>query len=272
MGRFSKLETSQAADKKKPEQPTAGAPMAAAEEELSYDANYYCLSAEREFLAGNYRRALQLFSRAAQVESTHVDAWTGQILALLAEGEKREALAWVRRAVELFPEEGRIAALQGLVYAHHGMVNRGLQCSDFAMERKASDPWVWFFRGQVLALAQNANAPFCMEKAMDMRPADDWRIPAHIGLFYLERRSYALAEKYLSTATSLNSSEAALWYRLGRAQLGLAKWELARRSFETALQLAPHFRPAVVELESLNRSPMLARLIAFFLGRRKNSS
>lgn len=267
MGRFSKLETSLSAAEKKAE-PRAESPAVSAEEELSYDANHYCREAEREFFAGNYRRALQLFSRAAQVEPTHLDAWTGQILALLAQNEKREATAWVRRAVELFPEQARIVALQGLVYAYHGMTSRGLQCSDFAMERGASDPWVWMLRGQVLALAQNPNAPFCMEKAMEARGSEDWRIPAYIGLFYLEQRVFPLAEKYLAMASSINSTEPGLWYRLGLAQMGLAKWEPARRSFETTLQLDPNFRPAVVELENLNRSPLLSRVIAFLLGRK----
>lgn len=264
MGRFSKLETSQ----QKAEQVPPKAPVEPMEEEIPYDADYYCRQAEREYFSRNLRRALQLFSRATQVDATHVDAWTGQILTLLALGEKREALAWVNRAIVVMPQHPRIVALQGVVFAYQGMVSRGLQCSDWSMAEGAGDPFVWFCRGQILTLASNKNAPFCMEKAVESSGAQDWRIPAYIAYFYLAQRTYPLAEKYLAKAIAAQSANPVLWYQQGLAQMGLGKWQAARESFETALKLDPHFQPAIHELESLNRSSWLARLLAL-LGVRK---
>ncbi|MCX7625093.1 MAG: tetratricopeptide repeat protein [Candidatus Sumerlaeaceae bacterium] len=265
MGRFSKLETSQQKQEEAPGK-TAAEPV---EEEISYDAAYYCRQAEKEYFSRNLRRALQLFSRATQADAAHVDAWTGQILTLLALGERREALAWVNRAITVMPQQPRIVALQGLVFAHQGMVSRGLQCSDCSMAEGAGDPFVWFCRGQILTLANNKNAPFCMEKALESAGAQDWRIPAYIGYFYLSQRIYPLAEQYLNRAITVDSTNPVLWYQQGLAQMGLGKWQAARERFEIALKLDPEFKPAVQELESLNRSSWLARLIAFFGRRRK---
>jgi tetratricopeptide (TPR) repeat protein len=267
MGRFSKLETSQ----QKTESPEKCVAELAAtpEDEIAYDARHYCRQADEAYFAGNFRKALQLYSRATQSEATCVEAWVGQILSLLALNEKREAVAWINRAIELLPEHPRIVALQGLVFANQGMVSRGLQCSDWAMSKGAGDPYVWLFRGQVLALANNKNAPFCMEKALEAGKNEGWTLPAHIGYFYLQQAVYPLAEKYLMKALECEGTRPMLWYQLGRAQTGMGKWEAARRSFETALKLDPHFRAASQELENLNKSSWLARFLAPLLRRRK---
>ncbi len=266
-GRFSKLETpgavSLGAEAKRV------AETQAAQEELVYDARYYCAQAEEAFFAGDYRRALQLYSRAVQREAASLEGWTGQIFALLALGEKREALAWINRGLTILPEQPRIISLQGLVFAHMGSTNRGLQCSDYAMAQGAADPYVWLCRGEILTLASNPNALFCMEKAMECRHAGEWQIPAHIGLFYLDQRTWPLAEKYLAQAVAEMSTFAPLWYRLGVAQLRMAKTEAARQSLETALRLQPNLRGARDELEALTRSPWLARVLAWFTAKKK---
>jgi Flp pilus assembly protein TadD len=267
MGRFSKLETT--GGKPTPAAPHPAAPPAeTAAEEPERDAHYYCARAEEEFFAGNFRRALQLFSRASQMDPTDADAWTGQIVSLLELGEKREAVAWITRALNILPDHPRMVALQGLVFAASGMISRGIQCSDYSMPKGADDPWVWLCRGEILAMADNPNAAFCMDKAIESRQAGHWQIPAHIGLFYLKRRLFPLAEVYLSKAVTENSTNPALWYHLGMAQVSMGKWEAARRSLETAVQLQPNFRQAARELEKLIRSPWLARLLHRFLPRR----
>lgn len=260
-GRFSKLETQPTASPAAEAGPAAKRQVA---DELVYDARYYATQADEAFFAGDYRKALKLYSRAVQREAASLEGWTGQILSLLALGEKREALAWISRGLTILPEQPRMISLQGLVFASTGSTNRGLQCSDYAVAQGAADPYVWLCRGEILTLASSPNAPFCMEKAMECR-GGAWQIPAHIGVFYLSQRVWPLAEKYLAHAVAEMSTFAPLWYRLGVAQLRMAKTEAARQSLETALRLQPNLLCARDELEALNRSPWLARLLAWLL-------
>lgn len=265
MGRFSKLETDEKIEIPSGAQASSGVGR---REEEPRDANHLCLRAAEEFLRGHYSKALQWYSRATQNEPTHLGAWTGQLVTLLAMGQKREALVWVRRALDVLPQSARLIALQGLIFAHTGMLQRGLQCSDYAMEAGGtSDAYAWMARGQILGLADNPHAQACIEKALETRGAEDWLVPALIGLFFFERRAYPLAEKYLAMAVHEHSTAASLWYHLGRAQLRQGKMQAAGSSLETALKLDPQFREAAIELDKLKRVPWLARVFRRFFSR-----
>jgi len=266
MGRFSKLETSTGEAQQGTEVPGSQLPSASANEP-EYDANYYCSLGFSQFLRAKYDKALQLFSRATQKEPAHVDAWTGEILTLIAQRHYREANVWVSRAIEVLPENPRIVSLQGLVFAHQGLCDRGLQCSDYAMTKSASDPYVWFIRGQILSLAEKPHAEFCMGKALEVRRADDWLIPALIGLFYAEQKLYPRAEHYLLIAAKENTVNAALWFHLGKVQMRLSKWETARQNLEMAARLEPELREATQLVDTMKHSSWFARLLARFFPR-----
>jgi tetratricopeptide (TPR) repeat protein len=181
MSRFSKLETGDGIAPKS-DAPAIGqrrggdrAARNAAQQtdDVVYDHAYYQAEGDRLFALGSFEQALRVYSRAIQSEAAQVNPWVGQVLCLLMMGQAKEAMVWVKRALELFPEEARVIALQGSTYAHQGMVQRGIGCSDAALAKNGSDPLVWVLRGEVLSMAENSNAQFCFEKALEMRPSSD---------------------------------------------------------------------------------------------------
>ncbi len=275
MSRFSKLETGEAASSKN-DAPAIGqrrggdrAARNAAQQtdDVVYDHAYYQAEGDRLFALGSFEQALRVYSRAIQSEAAQVNPWVGQVLCLLMMGQAKESMVWVKRALELFPEEARVIALQGSTYAHQGMVQRGIGCSDAALAKNGSDPLVWVLRGEVLSMAENSNAQFCFEKALEMRPSGDARIPMLMGQLLFKRRKWALAAEYLATAVGEAPRNEAAWVALGEAREKLGADEAAFMAFETALQLNPNNHAAETGKARLSHTPMLLRLARRLFGK-----
>jgi tetratricopeptide (TPR) repeat protein len=87
------------------------------------------------YFSGNWDRALRLYSRAIQLDSTLVAPWAGQVYALLRKGQHSEAMTWANRALEVFPEHPSLLGARGVVYAAQGMVRRAVGASDYALSK-----------------------------------------------------------------------------------------------------------------------------------------
>lgn len=272
MGRFSKLETHTPAPS-----PADAAPggrvvrrragpedsSVAAAPPPDYDVHYYLGQGDRCFYGGNYQKALRMYSRAVQEEHSAIEPWVGQIRCLLEMKQAREAMVWVRRALELFPEEPRLISLQGMAYAASGMVERGLQCSDYALARpgqSGADPLVWIVRGAILLQGESRNADPCFAKAMETRPRDDWRTPLSLGLVMIAQKKWTAAADFLDVAAQLQPKNDFLWERLGWARERLGLGARALEAYQTAIQLNPKNRAAEDGLLRLQRSSVWTRL------------
>lgn len=268
MGRFSKLETGrqEAADQQDNVLPVPRAKKEAPDDGPDYSAEHYAAEADRNYFAGVYKHALKLYSRAIQADASRVDPWIGQVLCLLELRQYREAMVWVRRALELFPEDVRLVSLRGACYAHLGMVQQGIGCSDYAMNLSGTDPLVWIMRGEILALADNRNASICFDKAMEVRPHGDWRTPMHIGLLCIRQKRWSQAADYLRKATEHASSNDFLWERLGYALERLASMPAALEAYRAALHLNPQNTAADNGIQRLTRTPFFVRFMRRIFG------
>lgn len=264
MGRFTKLETGQdaadAGDGNPVAQAVAGQ-RAAAPDDDRYDATHYAGNADRAFWTGDYKRALQLYSRVAQMDASRVDAWVGQLLSLIELRQDKEAMIWSKRAIELFPEEPRLVALQGVAYAHTGMLKRGLACNDYALGITGAEPLVWVLRGTILSAGDARTAQFAFDKAMETRHHDDWRTPAMIGLFLLRQRRWSQAAEYLRTAVNVHSANDFLWTKLGEACERLGLTERAIEAFNAAAHLNAANNAAANAQARLASTPLLLRFV-----------
>lgn len=266
MSRFSKLETG---DQSSPKLPAKGARPAQPESAGPiYDHGYYLAEADRLFAEGNPEQALRVYSRAVQADHAQVEPWVGQVLCLLLMGQYKEALVWVKRALELFPEDPRVISLQGATYAHQGMVQRGIASSDYAMQKTAGDALVWVLRGEVLSVADNANARFCFDKAMETRLHGDWKVPMLIGRLLHRRRKWAQAADYLGTAAAEQPRNDTLWVLLGEAREKLGNTDGALAAFRTAVEVNPSNQRALDGSARLAHTPLLLRLARRLMGGR----
>jgi tetratricopeptide (TPR) repeat protein len=168
-------------------------------------------------------------------------------------------MTWTKRALELFPDDARMVSLQGLVYAHQGMVQRALGCSDYAMNLSGADPLSWVLRGEILALAANKNAMFCFEKAMETRMADDWQTPLRIGLFFYTQKRWPQALDYLKIAVQNNTRNDYLWTRLGQTNERLGMSHPALDAYRAALELNSLNRNAELGMARVAGGPFFMR-------------
>jgi tetratricopeptide (TPR) repeat protein len=265
MGRFSKLETGANSEPvPAPAGPAGGRPMD--EPGIAYDAGYYLGEAARLYFSGNAQKALRIYSRAAQMDHSQVDAWVGQVLCLLELKQYKEALVWVKRGLELFPEEPRLISLEGAVYANQGMTQRGLGCSDFAMSKPGADALSWVLRGEILGLADNKNAPFCFQKAMEVKRPEDWQTPMQAGLLLLRQKKWPLAADYLKSAAEINPHNQYLWMRLGYAYERLGLTQLALEAYNAAGSLGTTGTAADDAISRISQTPLLVRFFRRVFG------
>ncbi len=264
MGRFSKLEreTQDAIARRKAlKEEKRPAPPA----EEVYDAPYYIARGDEAFFTGEFKKALQLYSRAIQVDNTQHSPWIGQIYCLIEMNQLKEADLWTGRALEMFPEDGALLSLRAITYAHHGMLKRALGTSDYALS-KGADIHTWIARGEVLLLADNKNASFCFSKAMEMADTGDWKTPMRIGLIFFRQKAYSQALDYFQKACAINVTNHYLWYHLGKCYHRLGFGQKAIESFRRASEQNPEFREAKEALEKATHTSFLIRIFRRLIG------
>ncbi len=271
MGRFSKLETHVPPSSAPPEAGKSALPegfgtrrssKAALHPGPDYDARYYQTEGDRYFYHGDYEKSLRMYSRAIQMDHSSVDPWVGQVRCLVELKQAKEAMVWVKRALELFPEEARLISVQGMTYAQTGMVERGLACSDYALGRpgqSAADPLVWVLRGAILSLGDNRNCEICFSKAMETRQRDDWRTPLSLGLVLLNQKKYAKAVEFLEAAVQVEQRNDFLWERLGYARERLGLGQGAMEAYEAAIHQYDANKTARDGLSRLRQSSIWTR-------------
>lgn len=267
MGRFAKLERGVAPKELVEETAKAEVALRRPPVEERYDAPYYIKLADQYFFYGEFAKALRFYSRALQLDNALTYPWIVQIYCLLEMGQVREASIWVMRALELFPEDSSIIALQAIVFAYKGMLNRALGASDFSMS-KGSSVFTWLARGEILLMAENKTAHFCFEKAMELAPKDDWQTPMRIGLIYFKHKQYSFALDFFRRAVQYNVTNYYLWYHIGRSYYYLGFNQKAIESFQRSLEHNPDFRPGKIALSKATRTSIFARIFRRFFRRR----
>lgn len=271
MGRFSKLETGQAAEQPAPES-TSGLDLPKArkrtQEQLQqepaglYDRQHYEQRADDAFYSGDFQTALRQYSRAMTEDNNSPGPWVGQVLALAGMKQHKEAAVWASRAAAMFPQEPRVLSVQGLTLACNQAPQRAISCSDTALKyvTRDTEAFVWAVRGRILSLSDNANSSFCFDKALELKPADDWKVPAWIGMMLLDDRKFSRAAHFLSKAIEINPSNGHLWVSLGKAHAHSGMNEQAMKAYRSALELNPNDRAAETAIAGLMSTPLHQRL------------
>jgi len=263
MGRFSKLEreTQDALARQKTlEEKSRELPSAPLPKAEDYDAPYYIDKGDDSFFVGDFKGALQFYSRALKMDNSSFYPWIGQIYCLIEMGQFKEADLWTGRALEMFPEDSSLLSLRAMMYARRGMYKRALNTTDYAISRKGANAHSYIARGYVLLVAENKNSNFCFTKAMELASSSDWKIPMRIGLIYLKDKKYSRALEYLLKACALNVTNYYLWYHLGQCYMKLGFTKKAMDSFQHAMEQNPEYVPAKEAYQKLTGSSVFSRL------------
>lgn len=217
------------------------------------DGKYYLEEAGNSFLQGRFEQAMRAYSKVLEFDPRNVDAWLGQVRMLIELGEFGEAKLWAARALEEFPDEPDLLAVNGVVLARLGDLKAALAFSDSAIEARGNTVFVWLARGDVLLARNETRADFCFEKALGLSSHGcfvHWLISRSL-FFY---RQFSQAFRYAQQAVSMDSGQAALWIQFARCQLALGLPGPASNSFAQARQLDPQCQPDHDEIRLMSSS------------------
>ncbi|MCC6548338.1 tetratricopeptide repeat protein [Candidatus Sumerlaeota bacterium] len=228
------------------------------------DTNYptCVLRGDEAFYTGNFRDALRHYSRALQEQNNQIYPWIGQLSALIALKQYKEAELWSNRALDQFPEDSSLLSQRARVLAHTGNLKRAIGVSDFAISKGATS-WSWLARGEVLLEANDNNALFCFTKAIESSEKDDWRTPFLAGLAYLNKRRWADAEEFLKKSVAIHSQNFYSWYCLALALAEMSYTDRARDAVQRSMQLKKDYAPARDLELKIFRRPFFKQLFGF---------
>jgi tetratricopeptide (TPR) repeat protein len=223
------------------------------------DEAFYLTEAKDAFRSGQFEGALRNYAKVLEFNPENVEAWCGQVRALIELGEFLEAKLWADKALERFDTAPEILAAKAVALARFGDCAAALAFSDASVEERGDTPYIWIARGDVLLACGEKRAEYCFQKAFALAPGDwalRWLV-SRIHAFYLK---FSLALKYAEEALQRTASNAAVWTQAGECQLALGLTIKARSSFSHALQLVPAHGAATRGLEQAFRSGFFQRL------------
>ncbi len=272
MSRFSKIQSRSSADStsvpkiRKPEGvvPRKGSGIREVrEDEYSDPYSAFLEKADEAFFTGEFKQSLKFYSKCLQLDSTQVYPWVGQLNALVAMNQLKEAMLWAERALEQFTEEPTILNQKARVMGLNGNIKRALASSDYALT-VGTTPHAWLARGEILLEARDSNYAYCFEKAMEGLPQDEWKIPFLIAMAYSRKRMWSNAQSYYQISLDRNGKNFYIWQRMGYVLMEQSRLDKARDALETAIALNPECRESKVLLERVDRRPFLKRLMGMF--------
>lgn len=228
------------------------------------DAPQVLADADAAYYSGRWDDALRDYSRVLQLDSTLVRPWVGQVYALLRKGQAAEAMTWVNRALERFPDDPSLLSVRGVVFARQGMDQRAMGSSDYAIGM-GSTCEAWLARGEIMLMAGNPNADACFQKAIEYDPKSV-RTLMHTAQAYLDHRKWGPAHGYLRRVVELNPAHAYAWEKLAESAEHLRSYDEARHAYERAVQLRPGDRHLRERLDRLMSEGPVARFLRFLRG------
>lgn len=198
-----------------------------------------CLQeADLAFRRGDFEQALRRFARAMECNPSNPETWVGQIRMLIELGDPDQANQWADKALDRFPRDPEVLAAKAVALARRGDHRAALAFSDAAIEEQNQNPYVWLSRGDVLLARAEQRAEYCFTKAL-AAAAGDWLWAWLAARVHYVHHKFSLALKLATQALALDSTQAVVWYQIGRCQFALGLGAAAEESFRQGRELDP---------------------------------
>jgi len=254
MGRFNHLEMPGKQNKTIKDEKSQTGPI--------YDVDLFMELAETNYWEGDYEASLRYYSKALRENSALDQGWLGQVQCLLRIGEHKEALVWVDKALDKFPNSSDLLAAKSVVYSKLGDKTRALDFADAALNVKAESPFTWIARGDALINVNHKNAERCLEKAIELKP-NDWKTLTAIGDVYRENKRFRSALKFYMHSVEKKPDNAHLWLLIGKCRLVLG-FSNYKEAFQSAIEINPDCEEAQQALRTAK--PKLTKKISRIFG------
>lgn len=189
------------------------------------------------YLVGDYGRALERFSAAAELDRTDAVAEYDRGMALQSLSRYDEAITSFTRAITLRPEFEQAWANKARTFVLQGKGRDALEYFERALCLDRGDPEAWFGKGATEEeMGQYEEALRCLDTAIRLRPdfVQAWNYKGD-ALFHLGRLDEAL-EAY-GGALELKPHDFEAWNNLGIAFFAKKELDRALEAFNKALMV-----------------------------------
>ncbi|MSU34771.1 MAG: hypothetical protein EXS36_06590 [Pedosphaera sp.] len=219
-----------------------------------------CLTEARSaFGTAEFESALRWYGRVLEFNPISLEAWSGQVKALIELGQYRDAKVWADKALEKFPQAPDLLAAKAVSLGRLGETDAALAFSDAALERPGDSSYVWLARGDVLLARRERQVEPCFDRALQLAPGD-WMVRWLVARVRAYWKQFAAALKLAQEAAALAPDRFVVWVLAGQCQAALGLAAPATGSFHQALALHPGCRPAEEGLTALQSAGLLDRL------------
>jgi len=237
-------------------------------ESLKLNAEQFINKAKKAFEMGDYEYAIRYYSKALNLNNYILEAWKGQLLALLCLGQYNDVITWSDHAMQ-FIDDPFFTAAKAFALNRMGAHNEALQMTDITLSSTKADWFCWLVRGDVLlSLGNVANAEFCFLKSIEYVP-DDWFVYMLIGICYLSAKRYHNAIEYLYKALKNKKENPLICFHLANAYDKVNNVNSAITYIQLAIKLKPNFDEAHKMLKRLKRKEFIFKLFNFIRSNRK---
>lgn len=214
----------------------AGEQTPAQAQPIVKDESFYQREAQTAFEGADFEKALRSYAKVLEFNVNHAPAWTAQVRMLLELDQFEKANVWADKALERFPREADLLAAKAVALARLGQTQNALAFSDAAVSENGTSPYVWLARADILLVARETLADYCIDKAMMFAPGD-WATPWQGARIRIRHGQFSLALRLLRQAVERNPGHWLPWLELGRCQEALGLARAARKSFTQAREL-----------------------------------
>lgn len=182
------------------------------------------LKSELSILDQRYDEGLEALRQILQIDPFYTAAWAQLAKGLLHQGAAAEAIAVLKKALSLHPNNPASVVQLGIAYLFSGQIERAERCIMTSMATYADKSFLWLILGRLSTLQKDSSKAYRRYlRAMrdDRKPLK--RLALYLyGLSLFEEGRSGEAEKYLKAAQVLGTPNTAITLLLARTaeQLG----------------------------------------------------
>ena len=188
---------------------------------------------------GDYRQAIECLRKAIELDPKLATSWNNMGYAYGELGDYNKEIKCCQKAIELDPKYAMPWSNMGTAYGNLGDYNKAIECFRKAIELDPKDAYSWNNMGYAYGeLGDNNKTIECYHKAIELDPT--FAVPWYnMGCTYGEMGEYNKSIECHRKAIELNPKDAAPWNDMGTAYYHLGNYPKAVECLRKAVELEP---------------------------------
>ena len=206
---------------------------------VSECAKYFYNLGNRAKASEKYKKAVEFYDKAIEVEPLFFAAWNNRGMALSSWGKNIEAIKSYNRAIEINPHHRFPWYNKGISHGRMKEYAKAIESYNKAIEISPDYVSAWYNKGNSLRdSGKFVEAIESFNKAISLQP-DNFKAMGNIALILCQQQKCAKALKYTQQAVAIESDDALAWEINGYILFSLKQYDKAELSYHKSLDINP---------------------------------